>query len=254
MTLTVPPPPDPATLLAEVPDSAWARLSTRVIYFGHQSVGADIVRGVRELMDTDARIRLKFLPLDSAAPGSGAFLEGTIGTNGDPESKTAAFVRGLTAPGHSTVQIALHKYCYLDFGPGTDPAAVFGAYEESTTRLRQERPDLEIVHVTTPLTTNDGWARGLVKRILGRTTAADLNAKRARYNALLRAAYGERDPLFDLAAFEATDPAGRQLVSRADGDAVPSLAAAYTDDGGHLNATGRRVVATRFLVFLAQLP
>jgi hypothetical protein len=38
-----------------------------------------------------------------------------------------------------------------------------------------------------------------------------------------------------------------------DGRGIPALAPAWTDDGGHLNVEGRRMIAEQFLVFLAGL-
>ena len=50
---------------------------------------------------------------------------------------------------------------------------------------------------------------------------------------------------------EATDANGRRETFVLAGSTAESLRAAYTDDGGHLNATGRAVAAIDFVRALA---
>ena len=45
-----------------------ASLQTKKIFFGHQSVGADVVQGIRDLMNVDSRLKLKLVT--SADPQS----------------------------------------------------------------------------------------------------------------------------------------------------------------------------------------
>ena len=109
------------------------------------------------------------------------------------------------------------------------------------------------MHFTVPLTVDEPKLKMMAKRLVGRTTTRDLNAKRARYNALLRKEYGTRDPFFDLARAESTLEDGRRIVWWGDGVEVESLAPEFSNDGGHLNVRGRRAVASQFLAFLATL-
>jgi lysophospholipase L1-like esterase len=67
------------------------------------------------------------------------------------------------------------------------------------------------------------------------------NARRELFNDRLRAEYGGREPVFDLAAIESGGVGPRSL--RAD----------YTEDGGHLNALGRRDVATALLALFSSI-
>jgi hypothetical protein len=114
------------------------------------------------------------------------------------------------------------------------------------------------VHVTVPLTTEPGLkeaAKNFVKRFLGRPRSSRLdNVRRARYNELLREAYAGREPLFDLARLESTRPDGTRQLFREDGRDYEALVPAYTDDGGHLNASGRQMAARALLEFLASTP
>ena len=251
------PPAPPRRRLVDVPDAALARLSGRVMLFGHQSVGANLLQGIREWGQRDPRVPRRIQGLreaGAAAIGGGALLTTTIGTNGQPGRKTDDFVAALASPAGRQATLALHKYCYLDFEPATDPARVFADYRAQVERVRAARPDLVLVHVTVPVRAREPWYKTLLKRLLRRTTADDLNVKRAAYNALVLDAYRGKEPVFDLAGYESTGPDGRRVGVLRDGKAVPALAPAWTDDGSHLNAEGRRMLAEQFLVFLAGLP
>ena len=78
-----------------------------------------------------------------------------------------------------------------------------------------------------------------------------LRSKRNRYNELLRDRYAGIEPLFDLARLEAK---GDSASFWHDGRRYECLATAFTDDGGHLNATGQINIATELMAFLAALP
>lgn len=234
-----------------------ARLASRKIFFGHQSVGADILNGIKELAAVDSTLALRVVRSAEPASISGsALVESPIGTNGDPSSKAkgfaAALARGLGSdPGAGGV--AMYKYCYLDFDASTDVPKVFREYREGIDRLKAANPGLTIVHITVPLTSGEAPARALIKRILGKPTVLDANAKRNEFNALLRQTYGSRESLFDLAALESTLSDGSRSFAARGADTVYTLASEYTDDGGHLNARGRRHVAVPFLGLLASL-
>jgi hypothetical protein len=77
------------------------------------------------------------------------------------------------------------------------------------------------------------------------------NHVRAGYNDLLHHEYGGKEPIFDLAALESTGPDRKTHTVRMGGERHPVLVPEYTDDGGHLNALGQRVVAEQLLLFLA---
>jgi len=70
---------------------------------------------------------------------------------------------------------------------------------------------------------------------------------------MLRHAYVGREPFFDLAKLESTFPNGSQSTFTKDGNIYAALVPDYTNDGGHLNEKGRRIVAEHLLVYLAQL-
>jgi len=156
---------------------------------------------------------------------------------------------GATPP-----DVAFLKFCYIDANAQSDVRAILNHYREAFAGLRARHPGVTFVHLTMPLrVVQTGW-RVPVKNLVGRPIGgyAD-NAKRNEYNALLRAEYDGREPLFDLAEIQSTRADGSRVSFSAGGVTHFALAPEYTNDGGHLNALGRRVVAERLLVFLAEI-
>ena len=95
--------------------------------------------------------------------------------------------------------------------------------------------------------------KSMVKQLLGRPLRGyDDNIKRTHFNEMLRNELGKNEPVFDLAAVEATPADGRRLTFAKRGNQFQALVPAYTDDGGHLNEQGRLAVAEQFLITLAK--
>ena len=181
----------------------------------------------------------------------GVLVHAKIGRNEDPSSKCDDFRRiidqGLAGP----VDIALFKLCYIDIHPGTDVDALASAYVSCLDELSQRHPETIFLPVTAPLRQTPGGPGVWARELLGRTNHTKVaNARRHAFNERLRTRYAGR-PLFDLAASEATDPNGRRATFVLDGKTCESLHAAYTDDGGHLNAAGRAAAAIVFVHALA---
>jgi hypothetical protein len=240
--------------LSDVSVDQWANLASRRIFFGHQSVGRNILAGVAEILKErpDLGIRVVHTDAPAAVPGA-ALMESNLGNNGDPASKSDQFATALAGPPNGAAEIALYKFCYLDVTPATNVDAMFDDYATRMRGLKQRYPGLTLVHVTLPLTTVEPAAKRLLKRLSGRTTAVDLNAKRKRFNDRLVAELGTRDPVFDLARLQSTRRDGSRSSIQQKGQTVYTLAAEWTDDGGHLNEAGQRRIAEQFLVFLARV-
>ncbi|MDQ3811341.1 MAG: hypothetical protein M3336_13725, partial [Chloroflexota bacterium] len=227
--------------IRDITELQWQSLAKKKIYFGHQSVGGNIIQGIRELMAEDPRIRLTIVEAANPASVHGpALVESHIGRNGDPKSKADEFAAILDRGMGRTGGVAMYKYCYLDIQASTDVQQMFDEYRARTSALRAKYPALTIVHITSPLTTVESPLKLLVKTALGRPTSRDLNAKRSRFNDLLRHEYSSTDPIFDLARVESTRPDGSRAFFTRASDTVSMLAPEYTTDGGHLNAAGRR--------------
>jgi hypothetical protein len=241
--------------LASIPDSAWQALSHRRILFGHQSVGSNLLEGIAEVASEDLRIPVQVHRLGEPGAMAATLTHFPIGENGVPESKTAAFLETLGSFGDDPPPFAGFKLCYIDFTHATDEQRIFDDYRRTVERVRSQHPDVRLIHFTVPLTVEEPWLKRAVKLLIGRkTTTRALNARRARYNAMLRREFGAREAVFDLAAAQSTLENGERVTASEAGAEVESLAPAFSDDGAHLNRRGRRVVAERFLAFLASLP
>jgi hypothetical protein len=238
------------------PPAAMAEELTSVankrIFFGHQSVGTNIIDGIRGII---ASTGPKLTIITSTDPGSfsgAGFFEAPIGRNGDLESKNEAFARildkGLGAQGG----IALYKYCYVDFTASTNIQQVFARYRQNIDLLKAKYPRLKIVHVTVPLTTVEPAGKAWLKAVLGRATAPNANTQRNAFNRMLRDTY-RGDPIFDLAEVESTHPDGSRSFFTSGKETIYSLCPEYTSDGGHLNEVGRRRAAERLICLLAQV-
>ena len=79
------------------------------------------------------------------------------------------------------------------------------------------------------------------------------NNNRNKLNELIRKEYAGKNHLFDLAALESTFIDGRRAVYQSEGQSFEMLVPKYTDDGGHLNEKGQRIIAEQFLIFLTSL-
>ena len=224
----------------------------RRVFFGHQSVGMNLLDGVRRLAEQE---RAGFRVVETTDPLAlvpGTLAHSFMAENGDPELKLVSFERALDSGIGDVADVALLKFCFVDFSPSTDVRSLFAKYEAMLARQRARHPHLAFVHVTVPLTTVQGGLRGLVKRALGRVPAGLAeNAKREEYSNLVRRAYQGKEPIFDLARLESTAPDG-SVASESDGvRRVPSLADVYTEDGGHLNREAQLRLAHELLSVLA---
>lgn len=244
------------TRLSDVSATEWERLAHRRIFFGHQSVGGNLIDGVQRVLAENPQIGLRVVEAANPADVQGpALVHAKIGRNTDPASKNAAFVAALGSA--DAPDIALYKFCYLDVGAATDPDSLFAEYVRTVDRAKAAYPALTVVHVTLPLTTGTpaGPFKALVKRVLGRSPSleAENNVKRGHYNDLLRARYAGRAPIFDLARIESTRPDGSRAYIMRGADTIYTLAPELTTDGGHLNPLAQRLAAEQFLVLLARL-
>lgn len=230
--------------------TAWRQLADRRIYFGHQSVGQNIIDGMHALC---MRYRVPIQWNDQGALDvfdSPVFAHSRIGRNRDPLSKIDAFGHNVRNGIGGRVDIALFKLCYVDVVAGTETDALFGYYAQTMAALKSEFPRTLFAHVTVPLTVVPrGWRRWL-NNLRGQPTAAlDDNVARTRFNDVIRATYAGHEPLFDLAAWE-TGNSGR--VSSKKGQ-YQALRSDLSSDDGHLSGRGQAVVGAALLDFLSML-
>ena len=222
------------------------------IFFGHQSVGDNLLDGLRQLAK-DAQVPLNIVEVGtvSALPAS-TLGHAHVAENTQPLKKLASFEHAMGKQ-PAGLNIALLKFCYVDIHPGTDVTQLFNAYQQTVNRVKTAHPGTRILHVTAPLTTiQTGW-KVTVKSWLGKTPyGVQENLKREAYNQLLRQAYGQKEPLFDLARVETQLPNGQTHQFTWKDQVVPALVPAYSDDGEHLNAVGQQHAARALVAALVK--
>ena len=226
------PPPEVNLLIDETLKQDLRTLRDAHVYFGHQSVGANILSGLAELSNA-AGIEVR---IDEAP----------IGQNTKPLEKFEDFAKRGESNVSDGTQLMAMKLCYVDFTPRTDVGGLIQAYAAAVDRVRKARPGTRIVHVTPPLMAQPSDLKSKMNRTLGRPVWEDqANAKRLEFKQkLLERFPGE--PVFDLSVVESTRPDGTKEEHEVDGKKVPMLFPGYTSDGGHLNETGRLVAAKAF--------
>jgi hypothetical protein len=239
--------------LQAVPQQEWDSLAQKRIYFGHQSVGQNIIEGLTKVLQSVPTIRIEiretFNPRDFEAP---VFAHSRIGQNRDPEGKIDHFRRLLESGIGQTADIAFFKLCYVDIDQATDIESLIDHYDKTLAYLNEKYSKLVIIPVTVPLTNATPGIKAKIKRLLGRGPAirAD-NVKRNSFNTHLRNKYGTA--IWDLADAEATSIEGTKVAFQNAQGNVFLLNPAYTSDGGHLNPVGSQVIAVDLLIRLASL-
>lgn len=237
-----------------IPDESIQALLSKKIFFGHMSVGYNILQGMEDIITADARLAdFKRLDISStinsaSAPG---FYHAKIGKNGLPKTKCDAFLdflRNNRAGEH--FDIAFFKFCYVDIERDYDINNLFDYYVKTIDQVKQEFPKLKIIHVTIPVTAHQWGIKGMAKNLL----MGDMeNVKRNQFNDKLKNAYQHIDPIFDLAQIESTLLDGTRSSFIHKNQIYYSLARHYTSDGGHLNESGSYYAAKELLAILAQL-
>ena len=234
------------------------RLTNKTIFFGHKSVGYNIIDGIRDIAANHESLNLRIVETKDADLMKESMLaHAQIGRNLDPESKIAEFKKVMEAGLAEKVDIAFFKFCYVDIGINSDPNTIIAAYCEAIDVLKSRLPQITFVHVTVPLCgppkTVKGMIKSCIKQLIGRPPVLKENKVRARYNTLLRKRFSGKEPLFDLALYETIGPGGMQHYSFWKEQEVPVLVRSYTDDGGHLNTAGRQHIAEQLLISLLDL-
>lgn len=230
-------------------------VSKKKIFFGHQSVGYNIVEGVGDVFKQHPAIVMNIK--ESAEPAvfdAPVLAHTTLGRNSDPESKIRDFAERIRGGIGERADVAAFKFCYVDFDSTSSPSGVFAVYKRTMADLTAAYPKTRFVHVTVPLkATSSGW-KTYIKNMIGRPHVfiAD-NLRREEFNAMMRKEYAGQKAFFDLAAVEATRADGSASFDTSNGVRVPSLVNEYTYDSGHLNERGRKVIAEQFLGLLASL-
>jgi hypothetical protein len=244
--------------IKDISGSAWKKLAQKKIYFGHQSVGNNIIDGIKDLMKENSQINLNIV--ETSNPDDlkiGIFAHSSVGRNENPQSKIDAFAAFMEKGIGDTANIAFFKFCFVDVDAGTDIQKLFNEYKSKMLLLKKQYPKTTFIHFTVPLLKKSkGSFKSLIKKILGKSGGFfdnQHNIKRNEFNDLLRNEFKGKEPVFDLAKIESTFPDGTRSSFSKDGRTYYSLVPDYTHDGGHLNEVGRKIVAEQLLILLANV-
>ncbi len=228
-------------------------LGQQRVFFGHQSVGGNIMDGLREIITENSDSTLRVQKRDSTLNlHSAFFLEGLIGENLHPKTKCDDFIKAVDELAPEGLTIALMKFCYLDVSAQTDPDKVFNDYSATVRSLQQKNPSITFVHVTAPLTAEADILRRVYRFLRGRSIDHNAdNAARQKFNERIRKEF-PNEPVFDLAAIESTRPDGTREIFKTDSGTFFGLAKEYASDEGHLNEFGRKIAARELVHALAK--
>jgi hypothetical protein len=238
-----------------VPETAWKELSQKKIFFGHQSVGDNIIDGINIVMQSNSSITLNILKTnDYQSFNRPVFAHSSIGRNDDTDSKINAFNDYIRKGIGNKADIAFFKFCFWDIRNGTDVKTVFDHYKAKLAELKSLYPKTRFIHFTVPLMSYQNGIIDKMKRAFDMTIESDLdNIRRNELNEMIRKEYGGKEPVFDISMVESTLRDGQRTAFIKDGRTYYYLASEYTNDGGHLNDNGKRIVAEQLLIFLARL-
>jgi hypothetical protein len=160
-------------------------LQNKRVFFGHASVGYNIISGVENIKannDRFSKIRINDLKNNNEIAEGGIY-HSVIGKNGFPKSKTDGFKKVLQENGlGNRLDIAFFKYCYVDFDKDSNVGEIFDYYSKNIADIKKEFPNLKIVHVTTPLYAHAWGIKGFIKNLLSGDVA---NIKRNEFNRLI---------------------------------------------------------------------
>ena len=237
--------------LSDVPKEKWKNLETKFIYFGHQSVGYNIVDGIKLHLNDTIRLKIKNSKL-SKSDQNPVFAHAQNGKNGDPKSKINDFVNNIRNGIGSKANVAGFKFCYVDIDADTNVEEVFQYYTEKIDGLSSEFPELTIMHFSAPLRPIQKGIKAKIKTILGKSIGIEDNFQRKKFNTMMADYYGGKS-FFDLAKIESTYENGDREFSLYNNEKVYSMIRSYTYDWGHLSEKGKDIVGKQFLIFLAEI-
>ena len=225
--------------------------ASKRVFFGHQSVGGNVMQGIDRLYQQHGLGRLRPVGLENGSaaglPRTGAvFAHANVGRNVYPLEKLADFEKYIRSGVGSQIDVAVFKFCYVDIRGNSGNGyrtieALFDAYASTMAALERDYPNVTFIYATVPVESAE---------IVGERALA-ANASRARYNQLVRERYSSTGRLWDLAKAESTAPDGSRVTSSYGGQRHDALYAGYTRDGGHLREVGTEIGAAPLLQVIA---
>lgn len=238
--------------IKNVTQEDWNNLASKKIFFGHQSVGYNLIDGLEENLNENPIIGLKIIEGNNKRLlDTPVFLHSKNGQNKNPKSKIDSFYAIMLDGLGSEVDIAGFKFCYIDFNDRTDVEDIFKYYKLKMEELYYNFPNIKIIHYTVPLKVVQKGPKAFIKRLFGKDIGILDNAVRQKFNNLLLREF-EGQPIFDLAQFQSTYPDGHREYSNLNGKKTYSMVSTYSSDGGHLSELGKRYLSKKWLLFLLE--
>lgn len=237
-------------------ESDFERVSNSSYFFGHQSVGRNMLDGLRQLKEEYPALKLDIVEAgDAELVKPGAFLHLNVGENRKPDTKLNEFYSVVDSALGNKVDSAFLKFCYVDLERNGDPQVLFDNYVAKIEELKASHPETTFVHFTLPVKSIPTGVKPTIKRLIGWDfPQLEDNYKRSLYNKMLREKFEGKEPIFDLALYESVAPStGKKTVYSYKGEKVEAMAEENTYDGGHLTDAGKKWIAEQFVVFLANL-
>jgi hypothetical protein len=229
------------------------------ILFGHQSVGEDIINGLKELFKTQYKDRqLNITEFANSKPDSPGLYHFHVGKNRNPELKINHFKEVILNGAGNDFDIIMMKLCYVDIVKNStdETDSLFDLYVASVQEIKEKFPQLKVIHCTVPLKTRDTFEKGKkaeIKRFLmsltGKRANDESNAKREYFNQKIRQKFAGADLVFDIAKIEALKSlkSSDMLSDNSNSKSPLFLQPGLSNDGGHLNELGQKWVAAHFL-------
>lgn len=241
----------------DVPVEYWAKLAEKKIFFGHKSVGYNVIEGIKDIVREHNCIKLNIVEThDPEQFDRPIFAHAQVGQNTNPTSKIKAFENIMNSGVGRKVDIAFFKFCYIDVMRDSNPKEIFDSYWKAIEDLKIRFPGTKFLHVTVPIRSIPKGIKRYVKQsiklLIGRQGVLADNMKRQCYNTLLKNACSKTIPLFDIAFVESKSPSGSLCYAVKKKEKIYFMDSQYTYDGGHLNEEGRKRVAQQLLIILAQ--
>lgn len=222
------------------------------IFFGHQSVGSNLVSGLQAINADAGRGDVPIIETqDPDDIDGGGVAHVNIGVNGDPQSKLVEFAAVMDGAMGDAVDVALLKLCYVDVDARTDVAAVFESYVSTIEELQSRHPNVTFLYATVPLTRDRDW-KGVLKSWVGQDggMGPEDNVARHSFNEMLRAHPAADGRAVDIAAVEAAVDQAPTLRTH-DGQEYYVLHEYLSADPGHPNDIGSHALAVAFMSAVA---
>ena len=230
-------------------------LSQSRLFFGHMSVGGNIVDGIEDLKAENPDIPLEIIERGKSSQLPEHFLlHSSIGKNTEPLTKCLDFKNIIETELKDQVDFAMFKFCYIDILENTDVDQLFSEYSKIMDELIIKFPSIRFIHVTAALRHVNSGPSVWIRELIGRPNNSKIaNIKRNQFNQLMREYYKDQ-PIFDLANSMSTYPDGKNETFSYKGESgYRRLIEEYTYDGRHLNEYGRKKVAKDFINQLADI-